>query len=81
MSRKRRNTSSPEASPPPDRKRHVSLVPSVDSDFEDPQISKEKPQLNQTVGQTGAFPGLGADDDEPFYGPAGNGIDYLRMVR
>ena len=34
-------------------------------------------------GQKQVFPGLDEDDDgdEPFYGPANDGIEYLRMVR
>lgn len=31
-------------------------------------------------GQFGAFPGL-EDDDGEFYGPANDGVDYLKMVR
>lgn len=89
MSRKRRNTSSPESSPPPPRKR-VSPAASPtyasgDDDaasFDDPQRIDEKPRVNTAYGQTGAFPGLGGDDDgELFYGPALDGVDYLRMVR
>jgi hypothetical protein len=35
--------------------------------------------IDQSTGQRGAFPGLSSNDD--FYGPANDGIDYLRMVR
>lgn len=87
MSRKRRNTSSPESSPPPTRA-HASPARSLNSDGEDaastkdPQRTDEKPRVSTTYGQTGAFPGLGSeDDDELFYGPALDGVDYLRMVR
>lgn len=79
MSRKRRNTSSPEPDDSPPPKRRLSS-----SSFEyqiDDHASKERPQLNQNVGQVNAFPGLGFDDGELFYGPASDGIDYLRMVR
>ena len=40
-------------------------------------------KIDPTYGQRGAFPGL--DDtpaaDELFYGPADDGLEYLRMVR
>ncbi|KPI41793.1 uncharacterized protein AB675_5314 [Cyphellophora attinorum] len=83
MSRKRRNTSSPEASPEPPAKRQAANVAhefarEYDSDDADPD---EKPYINQESGQTGAFPGLGDEEDEGFYGPANDGIDYLRMKR
>jgi hypothetical protein len=39
--------------------------------------------LNQSTGMRAAFPGLDDYDngEESFYGPANDGIDYLRMVR
>ena len=39
--------------------------------------------VDGTSGQNSAFPGLedGAGADSLYYGPADNGIDYLRMVR
>ena len=85
MSRKRRNTSSPESdySPPP--KRTLSVVSYDDEDeaeaFDDPQYLREQPRLNSASGLHIAFPGLGDDDDELFYGPAADGVEYLRMVR
>ncbi|THY73493.1 hypothetical protein D6C86_03976 [Aureobasidium pullulans] len=42
---------------------------------------RERPQTDVTYGQQGAFPGLDPRDKEPFYGPANDGLDYLRMVR
>ena len=42
-----------------------------------------KSRLDPVTGQRGAFPGLedeGADNDL-FYGPAEDGMAYLRMVR
>ncbi|KAI9874612.1 MAG: hypothetical protein M1823_007646, partial [Watsoniomyces obsoletus] len=42
---------------------------------------REQPRLNLDSGLHNAFPGLGEDGDELFYGPATDGIDYLRMVR
>lgn len=81
MSRKRRNTSSPEADSPPAPKRHNRDYVAHEWDSSDEEDSKEKPQFDEHTGQAGAFPGLGKDTDELFYGPASDGIDYLRMVR
>ena len=47
-----------------------------------PTKSYERPRNDPTYGQKSAFPGL--DDvvgDELFYGPAEDGMEYLRMVR
>ncbi|PWY91051.1 hypothetical protein BO70DRAFT_368226 [Aspergillus heteromorphus CBS 117.55] len=42
----------------------------------------ERPRHHPIYGQKGAFPGLDvADDNELFYGPAEDGLEYLRMVR
>lgn len=42
----------------------------------------EQPRVDPQYGQRGAFPGLDdGEDDEPFYGPPNDGMDYLRMVR
>ena len=40
-------------------------------------------RIDPTYGQRGAFPGLDDfhDDNNLFYGPASDGIEYLRMVR
>ena len=42
-------------------------------------------RIDPTYGQRGAFPGLDdcqhGNDDALFYGPAGDGLEYLRMVR
>ena len=81
MSRKRRNTSSPEPddSPPPKKSRSI-ISYDDEEDSDDSQDINEQPRFNPAVGASNAFPGLG-DGDELFYGPAANGIDYLRMVR
>ena len=80
MDRKRRNTSSPEAdSPQPKRSRQASEY-YTDPDSDTESMTDEEPRLNTLTGQKGAFPGLG-DEDEIFYGPASDGIEYLRMVR
>ncbi|KAL2849512.1 hypothetical protein BJY01DRAFT_233610 [Aspergillus pseudoustus] len=42
----------------------------------------EQPRSHPVFGQKSAFPGLdAADGDELFYGPADDGLEYLRMVR
>ncbi|KAL2852342.1 hypothetical protein BJX68DRAFT_254654 [Aspergillus pseudodeflectus] len=42
----------------------------------------EQPCNHPVFGQRSAFPGLdSADGDELFYGPADDGLEYLRMVR
>ncbi|RMZ78729.1 hypothetical protein DV737_g3785, partial [Chaetothyriales sp. CBS 132003] len=59
-------------------------IPSLYVDEDDVVVkTKEQPQLHAASGQVNAFPGLGQEDedDELFYGPASDGIDYLRMVR
>ena len=40
-------------------------------------------RLDPIYGQHGAFPGLDETDgeDDLFYGPASDGLQYLRMVR
>jgi regulator of vacuolar morphogenesis len=54
-----------------------------DSDLDFEPTTHEEPKVNPTYGQKAAFPGLEADGegDELFYGPASNGLEYLRMVR
>ena len=81
MDRKRRNTSSPELdSPSPSPKRSRQATEDYDSEDEE-RMSDEQPRIDALSGQKGAFPGLRDDDDEIFYGPANDGIEYLRMVR
>ena len=50
--------------------------------------SAVNPRIDPTYGQRGAFPGLddrgggyGVEGEELFYGPASDGLEYLRMVR
>lgn len=77
MSRKRRNTSSPESEIySPKRQCHESTSPASSEEDE-----YEESKINPVYGQLGAFPGISAGDGELFYGPASNGIEYLRMVR
>lgn len=46
-------------------------------------FSSSQGQVDPTYGQRGAFPGLDdtASDNDLFYGPARDGLEYLRMVR
>ncbi len=45
------------------------------------EFASAQPKIDPNYGQRGAFPGLDEGPDEPFYGPANDGLDYLRMVR
>lgn len=80
MSRRRRNSSSPESEGSPEVQDSTIIHgdDDCDSDDQDETLPDERPQAYS--GQSNALPGLG-DDKEPFYGPAVNGVDYLRMVR
>jgi regulator of vacuolar morphogenesis len=63
---------------PPSLKR-----PRISYENESEQSSQpyEQPRQNLIYGQRGAFPGLNDGGDELFYGPADDGLEYLRMVR
>ncbi|KAL6237632.1 hypothetical protein BDW75DRAFT_228497 [Aspergillus navahoensis] len=69
----------------PYTKRARSSYAEDDQDEEETQNSiapYEKPRSHPVFGQKSAFPGLDtADGDELFYGPAEDGLEYLRMVR
>jgi len=84
MSNKRRNSSSPECDSPPQRLHHQAapVTSTYDEIYDGPDEvdADERPQVNPNTGQTAAFPGL-TGVDEVFYGPANDGIDYIRMVR
>lgn len=56
---------------------------SLNDDDNDLSANGVQPRLDPTYGQRGAFPGLDGDggDEELFYGPAEDGLEYLRMVR
>ena len=84
MSGKRRNSSSPELDYELTTKRiaHSTAGASSDDDnYQQPFRDRENPKHCLSTGQVGAFPGLDHDDDELFYGPPSDGIEYLRMVR
>lgn len=82
MARKRRNSSSSESEdlPSPKRARPFSIG---DSDLEFEPTTHEEARVHPIYGQRSAFPGLEDNNrgDELFYGPASNGLEYLRMVR
>lgn len=81
MSRKRRNTSSPEPDNSPISNSSLEDFHWNEVAQDEFDTSDEKPQVDPFSGQTGAFPGLAQDNGELFYGPASDGLDYLRMVR
>lgn len=45
------------------------------------EASDERPRHDPIYGMKNAFPGLDDGGDELFYGPADDGLEYLRMVR
>ncbi|KAJ5341190.1 hypothetical protein N7541_010314 [Penicillium brevicompactum] len=55
--------------------------PRISHENEESSEQYEQPRQNYTYGQRGAFPGLDDGGDELFYGPADDGMEYLRMVR
>ncbi|KAL5003783.1 hypothetical protein BDV10DRAFT_190671 [Aspergillus recurvatus] len=69
----------------PYTKRARSSYAEDDQDDEETQnllTPYEKPRNHPVFGQKSAFPGLDtAGGDELFYGPAEDGLEYLRMVR
>ena len=83
MSRKRRNTSSPELSDkdtPAPKRQQVSFDAGGVDEYEN-VYTNERSQIDPNFGMSGAFPGLANDVQDEFYGPALDGIDYLHMVR
>ena len=75
MSNKRKSPSNDQFQPT-NAKRHC-------SSSNDPDEGPSQPRVDPTYGQRGAFPGLDDSslDDALFYGPASDGLQYLRMVR
>lgn len=45
------------------------------------ESSYERPRQDPIYGMKNAFPGLDDGGDELSYGPAEDGLEYLRMVR
>ncbi|KAJ0416766.1 hypothetical protein BJY00DRAFT_303852 [Aspergillus carlsbadensis] len=53
-----------------------------DEEMQNSVTPYEQPRNHPVFGQRSAFPGLeSTDGDELFYGPADDGLEYLRMVR
>ncbi|KAI9371843.1 hypothetical protein BJX61DRAFT_534426 [Aspergillus egyptiacus] len=84
MPRKRRNSFSGPGPSPYTKRSRPSYVEGDEDDDDAPNsvTPYERPRNHPVFGQKSAFPGLDtADDDELFYGPADDGMEYLRMVR
>ena len=79
MTNKRRNREIQDGESPLRSKR--SRITNTDGSDDLPTSSQ--PRIDPTYGQRGAFPGLDdfPNDDGLFYGPASDGLEYLRMVR
>jgi hypothetical protein len=58
-----------------------SRIAQADGSDDSPSAAQSK--IDPTYGQRGAFPGLDdpSSQDALFYGPASDGLEYLRMVR
>ncbi|EQL34051.1 hypothetical protein RJ035_000720 [Blastomyces gilchristii] len=85
MSEKRKAPST-ESSSSPYAKRARPTDPNDDSSPATPitpTTTRPQPRNDPVYGQKHAFPGLDdpVDEDQLFYGPAEDGIEYLRMVR
>ena len=80
MSNKRKNASSIFHNHSQSKRRRNSEP--GDSDDDESSTRAVQPKVDPTYGQRGAFPGLdGGEDEQLFYGPASDGLEYLRMVR
>jgi len=65
-----------------DSKRPRSSAFEVDDNDGNRSSRAPRPKVDPTYGQRGAFPDIELDEDEAlFYGPASDGLEYLRMVR
>lgn len=66
-------------SPPPFKRPRISYDDG--NDKANSVTPHERPRNHPIYGQKSAFPGLDEGRDELFYGPAEDGLEYLRMVR
>ena len=65
-----------------DSKRHRTSTFEDGDDGDGSSSRAPQPRVDPTYGQRGAFPGIEHDEDEAlFFGPASDGLQYLRMVR
>ncbi|GMF70763.1 unnamed protein product [Aspergillus oryzae] len=80
---KRKQPSSHTGGTPYAKRSRPSYAEDDDEDEMAPTVTPyERPRNHPIYGQKSAFPGLDtAGDDELFYGPAEDGLEYLRMVR
>ncbi|KAE8375655.1 hypothetical protein BDV26DRAFT_283316 [Aspergillus bertholletiae] len=80
---KRKQPSSLTGGTPYAKRSRPSYADEDDEDEMAPTVTPyERPRNHPIYGQKGAFPGLDTGgDDELFYGPAEDGLEYLRMVR
>ena len=55
----------------------------LDQDNDNSPFCSPQSKVDPTYGQRGVFPGLDdiCQDNDLFYGPANDGLEYLRMVR
>ncbi|KAE8322868.1 hypothetical protein BDV39DRAFT_196335 [Aspergillus sergii] len=83
ISDKRKQPSSNTGGTPYAKRSRPSYAEDEDEDEMAPTVTPyERPRNHPIYGQKSAFPGLDtAGDDELFYGPAEDGLEYLRMVR
>lgn len=81
MAYKRKNHSNHSDSPY--RKRFRPQSPHHDDESSLTTENETQARVDPTYGQRGAFPGLDDSNGEDaiFYGPASDGLEYLRMVR
>lgn len=80
---KRKTTESMSATAAPYSKRtRISYDDENDGAENTSRPGVERPRNHPVYGQKSAFPGLDIEvEDELFYGPAEDGMEYLRMVR
>ncbi|KAL8830182.1 MAG: hypothetical protein Q9191_001578 [Dirinaria sp. TL-2023a] len=80
MNSKRKNANAIFYSPSESKRRRT--YESGDDDEHESSNRTAQPKVDPTYGQRGAFPGLDEGEDEQlFYAPASDGLEYLRMVR
>lgn len=74
--------STPDITSPYAKRSRISYDDEDDGAGHPPRPSVERPRNHPIYGQKSAFPGLDIEvEDELFYGPAEDGMEYLRMVR
>ncbi|EAW11521.1 SIP1 domain-containing protein [Aspergillus clavatus NRRL 1] len=83
MPEKRKPPTSASGTSPYSKRFRPSYREEEDADEMAPTVTPyERPRNHPVYGQKSAFPGLDVGgDDELFYGPAEDGMEYLRMVR